>query len=167
MKYSFTPPLQKSIISHLTKIWIFYILLSLGLIYGYGVYLQLQITAIKAHTQQSGGDITEHDAFINTTNENVRNLQYEINLDSTNQSYNNDVIVAVEKLFDIIPDQITINHIMLEESKLTIKGITPTREAYAFLMEAPLRATFTKTRADFFALPNGWFNFTSISTVGE
>lgn len=167
MKYSFTPPLQKSIISHLTKIWIFYILLSLGLIYGYGVYLQFQITAIKAHTQQSGGDITEHDAFINATNKNVYNLQYEINLDSTNQSYNNDVNLATAKLFDIIPDQITINHIMLEESKLIIKGITPTREAYAFLMDAPLRATFSKSRADFFALPNGWFNFTSISTVDE
>lgn len=165
MKYSFTPPLQKSIISHLTKIWLFYIFLSLGIIYGYGVYLNYQITSIKAKTQSSGTDITEHDNFINTTNENVRLLQYEINLDSTNNRYNDDVNLATAKLFDIIPDQITINYIMLEEDKLTLKGITPTREAYAFLLEAPLKSTFTKTRADFFALPNGWFNFTSISTV--
>lgn len=167
MKYSFTAPLQKSIISHLTKIWIFYIFLSLGIIYGYGMYLQLQITSIKAQTEQSGGDITEHDDFINVTNENVRLLQYEINLDATNKSYNSDVNIALTKLFDIIPDQITVNYIMLEETKLTIKGITPTRETYAFLLEAPLKSTFTQTRADFFALPNGWFNFTSISTVGE
>ncbi len=167
MKYSFTPPLQKSIISHLTKIWIFYILLSLGIIYGYGVYLQLQMTTIKAHATQSGGNITQHDAFINATSENVRLLQYEIDLDSTNRTYNNDVNLALTKLFDIIPDQITVNYILLEETKLTIKGITPTREVYAFLMEAPLKATFTQTRADFFALPNGWFNFTSISTVSE
>lgn len=167
MKYSFTPPLQKSIISHLTKIWIFYIFLSLGIIYGYGVYLDLQVTTIKANTKNSGGDITEYDAFINATNENVSLLQYEIDLDTLNKNYNSDVNLATTKLFDIIPDQITINYIMLEENKLTIKGITPTREAYAFLLEAPLRSTFTKSRADFFALPNGWFNFTSINTVEE
>ena len=88
MKYSFTQPLQKSIISHLTKIWFFYIFLSLGIIYVYGVYLELQITTIKAHTQSSGGDITEHDAFINGINENVSLLQYEINLDALNKNYN-------------------------------------------------------------------------------
>lgn len=167
MKYSFTQPLPKSIISHLTKIWIFYIALSVGVIYAYGIYLNYQIKTVKSLAQMSSVDINAQDEFINLTNENMRQMQYEIDLDTINKTYNNDVNIALSKLFEIIPDQITINYIQLQENALTLKGITPTREAYAFLLEAPLKSTFSKSRADFFALPNGWYNFTSISTVDK
>ena len=51
----------------------------------------------------------------------------------------------------------------MEDKKLTIKGITPSRELYSFLMQAPLRSIFNTSKVDFFPLQNGWFNFTSIS----
>lgn len=167
MKYSFTQPLPKSIISHLTKIWIFYIALSVGIIYAYGIYLNYQINTVKSLSQISSVDMNTQDEFINLTNENMRQMQYEIDLDSLNKTYNSDVYVALSKLFDIIPNQITINYIELQEKALILKGITPTREEYKFLLEAPLKSAFTKSNADFFALPNGWHNFTSISTVDK
>lgn len=164
MKYSFTHPLPKSIISHPTKIWIFYIALSVGLIYGYGVYLNYQIHTIKSHASLSSTDISESDEAINKVNEKLRKMRYEAEIDIKNKAHNADVAGALARIFELVPDQITINYIELQENTLTIKGITPTREAYAFLLEAPLRSAFSKSRADFYALPNGWFNFTSIST---
>lgn len=165
MKYSFTQPLPKSIISHPTKIWLFYLFLSIGLVYGYGIYLSYQISTIKASTNSEGVDIIAHDEFIASANERTRLLQSDIDLEAFNKSHNADVNLAIAKLFDIIPDQITINFIELDEKKLTIKGITPTREAYTFLLGAPLKSAFSTSSADFYALPSGWFNFTSISTV--
>ncbi len=167
MKYSFTAPQPKSIISHLTKIWLFYLVLSLFIIYCYGIYLQYRISAFIATAQTSNIEIDTQDAGLDNMNAAMDRLRYQIALDSQNKAYNNDLTIAVTKLFDIIPDQITINYLQLEPDKLTLKGITPTRENYKFLLEAPLKSTFTKSRADFFALPNGWYNFTSISTVGD
>lgn len=165
MKYSFTQPLPKSIISHLTKIWIFYIMLSVGMIYAYGIYLNYQIKTVKSLAEISSVDMNTQDEFINRTNENMRQMRYEIELEALNKTYNDDVNIALLKLFELIPKPITINYIQLEENSLTLKGITPSRENYKFLLEAPLKSTFSKSRVDFFALSNGWFNFTSISTV--
>lgn len=164
MKYSFTHPLPKSIISHPTKIWLFYILLSIGIIYVYGIYLNYQIHTIKSHASVSNTDISDSDEAINKLNEKLRQMHYEAEIDARNKAHNADMLGALARIFDLVPDQITINYIELQENTLTIKGITPTREAYAFLLEAPLRSAFSKSRADFYALPNGWFNFTSIST---
>ncbi|RDU65507.1 hypothetical protein [Helicobacter sp. MIT 14-3879] len=165
MKYSFTSPLPKSIISHLTKIWIFYILLSVVIIYMYGIYLHIQIDALTTTQQHSEADINAQDSYIDMLNSNIERLRYEINLDSTNNKYNNELKNALLKLFTLIPDQITITYISLEEKKLVIKGITPTRETYSFLLQAPLKSVFTTSRVDFFPLQNGWYNFTSISTL--
>lgn len=167
MKYSFTQPLPKSIISHITKIWIFYIVLSIGLIYGYGIYLNYQINTIKSHTNISNTDIDAQDANIKKASENLRIIKSKVDLDTQTSTHNGDVALALEKIFALIPNAITINYMELQENALIFKGITPSREQYSFLLEAPLRAVFHKTRADFYALPNGWFNFTSISTNEE
>ena len=100
-------------------------------------------------------------------NKNIERLKYEANLDNINKNYNNEVQQSLLNLFTLIPDQITITQIKLEEEKLTLKGITPTRELYSFLLQAPLRSIFTTSRVDFFPLPNGWFNFTSISVLNK
>lgn len=164
MKYSFTQPLPKSIISHQTKIWIFYIALSVGLIYGYGIYLNYQINTIKSHTSISNADIDTQDAHIKKATESMQEMKAKADLEAHNRTHNGDVALALEKILALIPNAITINYMELQENALIIKGITPSREQYTFLLEAPLRAVFHKTRTDFYALPNGWFNFTSIST---
>ncbi|MGX2983439.1 hypothetical protein [Helicobacter sp. 23-1045] len=163
MKYSFTHPLPKSIISHQTKIWIFYIAISVGIIYGYGVYLDYQIKTIKSHAQLSNTQIDGQDESISALNNTLNKMRTEIKLEAQNLAHNKDLSDALIKIFDLVPNQITINFMRLDENSLMLKGTTPTREAYSFLLEAPLRAVFDTTRADFYALPNGWFNFTSIS----
>ena len=44
-----------------------------------------------------------------------------------------------------------------------MRGLTPSKEVYKFLLEAPLRAVFTQTRVEFYPLASGWFNFVSVS----
>ena len=44
-----------------------------------------------------------------------------------------------------------------------MRGLTPSKEVYKFLLEAPLRAVFTQTRVEFYPLTSGWFNFVSVS----
>ena len=121
----------------------------------------------QSDTQITEDNMDAQDEKISIINKNTEQLQYEINLEQINKNYNYELQNALSKLFDLIPDQITITQISLEEDKLILKGITPTREIYSFLLQAPLKSIFTTSRVDFFPLPNGWFNFTSISTLDK
>lgn len=167
MKYSFTQPFPKSIISYLTKIWLFYIILSVGMIYLNGIYLNIKADTFKATKNMLDTQIDTQDENINTVNIHTNRLNYELKLDNLNKYYNNELKDAIIKLFSLIPDQITITYIELEEKKLVLKGITPSRETYSFLLQAPLKSIFNTSKVDYFPLPNGWYNFTSISTLDE
>ena len=165
LRYSFTAPQPKHIVSKLTKIWIFYILLSVVIIYFAGIYLKIEVDMLNNNTQVIENNLNIQDKKIALINKNIERLKYEANPHNINKNYNSEVQKSLLNLFALIPDQITITHIKLEEDKLTLKGITPTRELYSFLLQAPLRSIFTTSRVDFFPLPNGWFNFTSISVL--
>lgn len=167
VRYSFTAPRPKSIVSKLSKIWIFYTILSVAIIYIGGIYLKIETNIFQSDTQITEDNMDAQDEKISIINKNTEQLQYEINLEQINKNYNYELQNALSKLFDLIPDQITITQISLEEDKLILKGITPTREIYSFLLQAPLKSIFTTSRVDFFPLPNGWFNFTSISTLDK
>lgn len=167
MKYSFTQPLPKSIISKIAKIWIFYIALSVIIIYLSGMYLNIEKNTITTNMEMAESDIEAQDDEIATIQTNINRLQYELSLNNTNENYNNQLKNSFIKLFGLIPDQITINQIILEEKRLVLKGITPSRELYSFLLQAPLKSVFTTSRVDFFSLTNGWYNFTSISILKE
>ena len=74
---------------------------------------------------------------------------------------------SVDNLFGMIPEQITLKKIEMSKTQLILYGITPSRQVYTFLLEVPLRSIFNKSRADFYALPNGWYNFVSVSKLEE
>lgn len=167
MKYSFSSPQPKSIISNISKIWVFYIALSVAIIYINGIYLNIKIAAFNANKNELETQISVGEKNIDVENLNSARLEYEINLDSLNKLYSDEVKIAISKILDIIPDQITISHLILEEKKLILKGITPSRETYAFLLQAPLKSIFTTSRVDYFQLENGWYNFTSINILED
>ncbi len=167
MKYSFTNSLPKSIISNITKIWIFCTILSVAIIYLFGIYLNAQKNTLQITTQSTKINIDSIYKKASKIKADIDRLDYEITLDTINKNYSNELQNALIKLFALIPDQITITYIELEEKRLVLKGITPSREIYSFLLQSPLKSVFTTSRVDFFPLPNGWYNFTSISILDK
>ena len=131
--------------------------------YASGIYLTMQKNVVIMNTKSIENSIENKEKEISQIRSNYDRFNEEIDLDKSNAAYNNKVRGALSNLFEFIPDQITITQIIMEEKKLTIKGITPSRELYSFLMQAPLKSIFDVSRVDFFPLQNGWYNFTSIS----
>lgn len=167
MRYSFTTANPKSVISRLTKIWIFYTLLSITIIHMFGIHLKIQREAILESMQQYQKDIETQDEDITQIKKDIVRLEHEINLDHTNTKYNNEIKDALDNLFKLIPDQITVTQMVIDKKHLILKGTTPTREMYSFLLQVPLKSVFTTSKVDFFPLNNGWYNFTSISEFKE
>ena len=72
---------------------------------------------------------------------------------------------SLKNLFDLVPDSITLNEILMQKNSLIIKGVTPSRDVYDMLLSAPLKSIFTTSNTSFFQLENGWLNFVSTSKI--
>ncbi|BBB20905.1 hypothetical protein [Helicobacter cinaedi] len=163
MAYSFIQPKPKSILKRYTKIWIFYSVLAFICILAFAKVLERQSVA-KINEQASiKQDIQSVKLKAIVVKDYIERLDYEIKLGAEIQAQNQALKDGVSNLLKLIPDQITIRSLELNYNTLTMRGLTPSKEVYKFLLEAPLRAVFTQTRVEFYPLTSGWFNFVSVS----
>ena len=81
--------------------------------------------------------------------------------------YANNIILkdSMKNLFDLVPDQITLNKVIMEKDSLIIYGITPTKDTYDFLLAAPLKSIFHTSQTIFYLTDKGWYNFVSTNRI--
>ena len=161
--YSFIRPQKKNIISKLSKIWIFYILASVAIMVGYMGVVEAEKLYMTIQTEENIARKQEYQAQIARAQAELGIAQDQSAFANQIQAQNARITKTILSLFDLTPDQITLHSIEMHRDRLIIKGVTPSKEIYNFLLEAPLRSIFNESRVDFFPLANGWFNFVSVS----
>lgn len=167
MNYSFTQPGRKTLLKKVSRIWWGYIFLTLFIFAGFVAILKIQGYFMQQNAQISItkqkillDEIKQHQEALIVEQEKVNFKEY--------ITYQNSILKeSIENLFDLIPEQITLNKIQMEQYQLTLYGTTPSKQIYTFLLEVPLRSIFHQSRADFYMLPNGWYNFVSVSKLEE
>jgi len=68
---------------------------------------------------------------------------------------------SIANLFDLVPQRITLSRAKLLKNGLILYGITPNKDVYNFMLEAPLHSIFHKTYSSFYPAKNGWLMFVS------
>ncbi len=161
MRFSYIEPRAKYLISKLSKIWVFYIFLSFVVIGGLVWFMH---NAIK-NTQNNASDLTIQERIYR---HEISRLQ--VKTDETLKlikeakkrlNYNDDIRDVLQGLLNIVPDLITINSIEIDQQSVVVSGKTPSKEAFYFLFQNKLNPIFDYSRAEFFPLSDGWFNFVS------
>ncbi|CUU40763.1 MULTISPECIES: hypothetical protein [Helicobacter] len=163
MSYSFIRPKPKSIFKRYTKIWCFYTILAVLSILAFAKVLELQGVAKINEQTKIQEDIQHTKLKAIVVKDYIERLDYEVNLGKEIQMQNQLLKDGLSNLLGLIPDQIVVKSIELDYNTLAMRGLTPSKEVYKFLLEAPLRAVFTQTKVEFFPLMSGWFNFVSVS----
>lgn len=163
MAYSFISPKPKAIFRRETKIWFAYTMLAFMCIIAFERVVEYQTSQKMAEYMKTQDEIQEIKLKSIVVRDYIERLHYEIKLGEGIETYNKGLQDALINLLKLVPDQITTRGMELEYDSLTLKGMTPSRDAYKFLLEAPLRAIFTRTRVEFYPLASGWFNFVSVS----
>ena len=164
LTYSFIKPKLKPILSLFSLIWISLIgfISVVCLIVNFSI--KILSYNLKEATNENQVSYDEYNRRIAIIKEHIKNLseqQDEIeSILSTNQALKR----SLQNIYDIVPDTVTLDFVKLDKNSLEIRGQTPSKEAFTLLMEAPLKSIFTKTKTTFYQLPNGWLNFSSIST---
>ncbi|SFV53144.1 Putative membrane protein [hydrothermal vent metagenome] len=74
---------------------------------------------------------------------------------------------SIANLFDLVPQRITLSEARLLKNGLILYGITPSKDVYNFMLEAPLRSIFQETYSSFYPLKNGWLRFVSTNYMKE
>jgi len=74
---------------------------------------------------------------------------------------------SIHNLFDLVPSRITLSQAKIMENGLILYGVTPNKDIYNFMLQAPLRSIFHRTYSSFYPLDNGWFRFVSTNYIDE
>jgi len=72
---------------------------------------------------------------------------------------------SINNLFDLVPNRITLSEAKIMENALILYGITPNKDVYNFMLQAPLRSIFHRTYSSFYPADNGWLRFVSTNYI--
>jgi len=165
MKLSFISPRKKYFFSLFSKLWILFIALMVTFIMVFDGYI-----AIESQSFQEGIiTLTEQrealELKIDEDDETIGIILRQKALAEEIASNNTLLKESLKNLFDLVPDQITLQKVQMERNALIIYGVTPTQDTFNFLLAAPLKSIFHTSQTTFYLTPKGWYNFVSINKI--
>ncbi|ARR03529.1 MULTISPECIES: hypothetical protein [Campylobacter] len=165
MSYSFIKPKIKPLFSIFTKIWLWAMIILSILSIFWAIFLGVKIYIVNSNSQDLQAQYDEKLKAIDSIKEQTKITL--IKRDMTLDIYNKNAILnkSLMNLFNLVPDGVTLNSVYLDNELLKIKGVTPTKDHFKLLFEAPLKSIFAVSNTTFYQLPNGWYNFVSINKI--
>jgi Tfp pilus assembly protein PilN len=166
--YSYINPRNKPIVSKTAKIWIFFGFLILSGLLGYTAYLFSKTANIEKEIEVQNRTKETLTSSINSLEEEFRILKMKKILSSEIASSNLLLKKSVKNLFDLVPDQIRLERVVMKKDSLVIDGITSTKDAYRLLLESPLKSIFDESEVSFkFDGRIGRYRFKSINRMNS
>lgn len=165
MRLSFIAPRKKYLFSMFTKVWLVFIISIVVLLNIFNIFIvyknsDYKITAVTVKNERIKleKDIDSIDAKIGFI---LRQKAV------AEEIYANNIILkdSMKNLFDLVPDQITLNKVIMEKDSLIIYGVTPTKDTYDFLLATPLKSIFHTSQTIFYLTDKGWYNFVSTNKI--
>ena len=161
MKYSFIKPRSKHLVSPEFKLLFFFFSITLGILFASYSFLKIKTLMYESTIEEQivkgetlkEGIVSMHEkiAFIKIQHRHAEGIYTE----------NTVLKESIHNLFDLVPEKITLSQALLKEDELVLYGVTPSKEVYEFLLQAPLRSIFHRSYTSYYAMPNGWYSFVS------
>ncbi|NOR57176.1 MAG: hypothetical protein GQ474_01465 [Sulfurimonas sp.] len=167
MKYSYIKPRRKSVFS--SELQLLFSFFSITLFMLFLTYLFLVFKDYRF--EQNTGEIIEKraelEAGIRNMKAQITFIEKEVLLSERINTKNTVLKDSIANLFDLVPQRITLSEASLLKNGLILYGITPNKDVYNFILQAPLRSIFHRTYSSFYPAPNGWLKFVSTNYIDE
>ena len=167
MKYSYIEPRKKSILTpdlQLVLIFFSMTILMLFLTYIFLLFKDYRFVQDKKDIAQERINL---DSSTSKMNETITFIEKESMLAEKVYTQNSVLKDSISNLFDLVPQRITLSEAKLLENGLIMYGITPNKDVYNFMLQAPLRSIFHRSYSSFYPAENGWLRFVSTNYVDE
>ncbi len=163
-RYSFIKPREKKLFRLDSQIWVLFLFLVSSLY----IVVQIIFVIMKGYIEASTIDYIERknelDQKIYVLEENIKLIKAQEELHGKIIDRNKIVADSVSSLFELVPDSIYLTETVIHKDKLILKGFTPSKEVYNYMLLPPLKSIFSKTKTGFFPRENGWYSFVSESS---
>ncbi len=165
MRYSYIRPREKTIVtSEFKLVTSFFSVTFFMLFTTYGFLLYKNYSFIKNKKEVVYEIIDLNQSIFSMRNE-IAFIENEKELATSIFTHNSVLKESIANLFDLVPEQITLSKATLLKNGLILQGITPNRDVYNFMLQAPLRSIFAQTYSSFYPASNGWLFFVSKNYV--
>ena len=162
--YSYKEPREKPIFDTFTKMWLVFVSLALALVLGYGFYLYSKSSSFSSMIVSKKEQADKLSNSIAKLESNKKSIEEKIYLYNKINRSNRLLKNSMKNLFSLVPDQIVLSKLDMNNNRLKIEGYTVTKSAYKLLLEPPLKSIFTQSKVIFKFDPYiGKYRFTSIN----
>ena len=167
MKYSYIAPKKKSAFTQEIQLLLsFFSITILMLLVTYAFLLYKNYTFTEDKKELSTKKIELEKSFLVMETE-IAHIEKQKMLSETVYTKNTVLKDSIANLFDLVPLRITLSQAQLLKNGLILYGITPNKDIYNFMLQAPLRSIFHKTYSSFYPAKNGWYRFVSTNYIDE
>jgi len=165
MRYSYIRPREKTIVTSEFKLVMSFFSVTFFMLFTtYGFLLYKNYSFIKNKKEVVYEIIDLNQSIFSMRNE-IAFIENEKELATSIFTHNSVLKESIANLFDLVPEQITLSKATLLKNGLILQGITPNRDVYNFMLQAPLRSIFAQTYSSFYPASNGWLFFVSKNYV--
>lgn len=167
MKYSYIQPRKKSIISAESQLIFSFFSITLAMLFLTYSFLLFKDYRFAQNMQDIEQKRLELESNVQTMNAQITFIEKEVQLSEKIATKNTVLKDSIANLFDLVPQRITLSQATLLNNGLVLHGITPNKDIYNFMLQAPLRSIFHRTYSSFYEAENGWLRFVSTNYIDE
>ena len=167
MKYSYITPRKKSIFTQEVQLLLSFFTITLVMLlltYSFLLYKNYSFTKEKQALITEKAQLQDSLALMQ---KNIAYIEKQKMLSETVYTKNIVLKDSIANLFDLVPLRITLSEAQLLKNGLILYGITPNKDVYNFMLQAPLRSIFHRTYSSFYPAKNGWYRFVSTNYIDE
>lgn len=161
MNHSFIAPRPKRLISGELRLVLFFFLVTIMMLIGTYSFLEYKIYSFVDERQS----VAQKQSLLNTSikkmEEEINTVEAEAKIADQVTTDNTVMKESIRNLFDLVPDDITLDRAELDSESLILYGMTPNKDTYEYMLHAPLRSIFHRTYTSFYPVENGWYRFVS------
>ncbi|MDQ1263514.1 MAG: hypothetical protein QG559_515 [Campylobacterota bacterium] len=167
MSYSYIQPKTKSVFTKEFQLLITFFSITLFMLFGaytFLLYSDYRFERQISSMQQQKDDIRQN---IATMDAKISTIEQQLLVSERIFTKNSVLKESIHNLFDLVPNSITLSEAKIMQNGLILNGVTPNKDVYNFMLQAPLRSIFHKTYSSFYPAQNGWLNFVSTNYLEE
>ncbi|MDX9814303.1 MAG: hypothetical protein WC144_03375 [Sulfurimonas sp.] len=167
MLYSYIKPKKKSPITKEFWLLIVFFGLTMLMLSSTYIFLLYQDIATSTNIKKLLEDSKQTELSIYTTKLEIDSIETKVYAANDINIKNSVMKDSINNLFDLVPDTVTLSEAQILHNGLILYGITPNKDIYNFMLQAPLKSIFNKTYTSFYPAKNGWLNFVSTNYLED
>jgi len=167
MKYSYIKPHKKTPLTEDVQLVLIFFAITLFMLFATYAFLFFKNYSYTQERIRLNNEKTTLEKNIKNMEQKIAYINKQVAVAQKVHTQNMVLKDSMTNLFDLVPQRITLSRAELLKNGLILYGITPSKDVYNFMLQAPLHSIFQQSYTSFYPAQNGWLHFVSKNYINE